>query len=453
MYQPRNTQQQVERDASDAASGTEWRKSGEHPHMFWLSGFNWNRNLSHHVIHRWYNRLTWHRIKSSEDQGMMLRRIYRWPFLLRKQARRSTRTYGQRVTELTGKSPARQRLEQVYLGLLFSIPPKSYYLFRLFEPERRRNASKYIHRFETKVSLFQILNHNLGDPSGSEILGDKVAFAERCRERALTTPTLYLALRKGEVIHHDWKREGLPASDLIVKQRVGRGGHLMTRWEYLGQDLYVDNNGNQLDSNKLLQQLKVESREVNMIVVARIVNHPEILAFAGPGGKILTTCRLVTAFNEMGEAEVLTATFKIAVKQTVADNVHFGGLASPVNIQTGALGPGISTAPLGEHVDVHPVSGMRITGTKLPLWKETVDLVRRAHAEFPESIFIGWDVGISEAGPVLVEGNTGLCVHLQQTPQGEPLGSARFGELMAYHLNRIDPRTASYFTSAYRPDN
>ena len=101
------------------------------------------------------------------------------------------------------------------------------------------------------------------------------------------------------------------------------------RWESLGEDEDRDANGAVSNSSALLEQLRKDSLEFPFIVVKRMKNHPDIIGLAGPGGKVLTTCRIVTTFNEQNDVEVLSATFKIAVKQTVADNVHFGGLASP----------------------------------------------------------------------------------------------------------------------------
>lgn len=390
-------------------------------------------------IHRGYSRLVWRQAKASESRLALIQRILGWPWNLARQVKKATRRHGGTVKELTGKTLPRQTWEQFSLGLRHSIPPMSYYLFRLFEPERRRNAGQYLHRFETKRGLFASLNRNLGDAAAMELLGSKAAFNQRCQQHALPTPPVYLELEGGEVIHRAWQEDSLPPVDLIVKRRRGKGGHVMMRWAYQGEAGYLSAEGETLDAAQLLERMRVEASEIPFLVVKRIKNHADILDLAGADGNILTTCRLLTALNEHGDYEAVSSTFKIAVDQIVADNVHFGGLASAVDLETGTLGPGIPTAPLGVAVDHHPLTGARITGKPLPCWKETVDLSIRAHSGFPEAIFVGWDIGISDDGPVLVEGNSAPRVHLQQTPHGAPLGTGRFAQLMAYHLDRIDP--------------
>ena len=47
----------------------------------------------------------------------------------------------------------------------------------------------------------------------------------------------------------------------------------------------------------------------------------------------------------------------------------------------------------------------KIVGFKVPMFKEAVDLVKEAAKVVPEIGYVGWDVAISEKGPVLVEGN------------------------------------------------
>jgi hypothetical protein len=57
----------------------------------------------------------------------------------------------------------------------------------------------------------------------------------------------------------------------------------------------------------------------------------------------------------------------------------------------------------------------------------------RAHAEFADRIVIGRDVGIMADGPELVEGNGGPDL-TSSTHSSGPIGNARLGELLAFHL-------------------
>ena len=44
-------------------------------------------------------------------------------------------------------------------------------------------------------------------------------------------------------------------------------------------------------------------------------------------------------------------------------------------------------------------------GREIPLWKEAMAMVKRAAEMIPSVKYIGWDVAISENGPLFIEGN------------------------------------------------
>jgi hypothetical protein len=90
---------------------------------------------------------------------------------------------------------------------------------------------------------------------------------------------------------------------------------------------------------------------------------------------------------------------------TEVDNLHAGGLASPVDLTTGELGVAYGTYPRdGAHTH-HPDSGVPITGMHLPDFRAAIDLALLAHERFPVPSSVGWDVALIPDGPTLIEGN------------------------------------------------
>jgi hypothetical protein len=60
----------------------------------------------------------------------------------------------------------------------------------------------------------------------------------------------------------------------------------------------------------------------------------------------------------------------------------------------------------GPHREVvydHPITGRPITGAQLPCWDEACALALEAAAGFPELPLTGWDMAITDHGPILVE--------------------------------------------------
>jgi hypothetical protein len=78
---------------------------------------------------------------------------------------------------------------------------------------------------------------------------------------------------------------------------------------------------------------------------------------------------------------------------------------------------------------VIPGTGRRFTGFQLPHWAEVRQLALRAAAAFPWTRTIGWDIAISDRGPVLLEGNDRWDPALIQLPASGGLMTGDFKAL------------------------
>jgi hypothetical protein len=86
-------------------------------------------------------------------------------------------------------------------------------------------------------------------------------------------------------------------------------------------------------------------------------------------------------------------------------------------------------------LDRHPDTNARITGTILPLWSETKTLAILAHRSFADRVLVGWDIAITDEGPLIVEGNSSPDLDILQR-FGVPVCNSRFGGLLAWHLRQ-----------------
>ena len=176
------------------------------------------------------------------------------------------------------------------------------------------------------------------------------------------------------------------------------------------------------------------------LVQERLAPHPELepLTF-----DVLATARIVTLLDEDGSPEIVFAGLRFAGrKDAVVDNGHQGGFGAPIDTARGLLGRGMVVAGPGEF-DVHPASGARITGVRLPDWPATAALAIKAHKALAnQQVIVGWDIGLSDGGPVLIEANQRPAVRLTQRLSRQGIGAMRYGELVRHHLERAGTRTA-----------
>ena len=57
----------------------------------------------------------------------------------------------------------------------------------------------------------------------------------------------------------------------------------------------------------------------------------------------------------------------------------------------------------------HPETHVPLVGYEIPYVKEAVKMCLKASLVVPQVRYIGWDVAVTEKGPVIIEGNTFTC--------------------------------------------
>ncbi|MBX2856329.1 MAG: hypothetical protein KTR21_15160 [Rhodobacteraceae bacterium] len=135
----------------------------------------------------------------------------------------------------------------------------------------------------------------------------------------------------------------------------------------------------------------------------RLAPHPELAAISGHS---LGTIRFVTIV-ENGRAAPLYALWKAPALNAVADTTwRPGNMLALIDSENGAVqrvqrGSG----PDREVLDSHPETGARIHGLRLPDWEAARALALKAAELTPFTRLIGWDLALTDQGPVLVEAN------------------------------------------------
>lgn len=146
-----------------------------------------------------------------------------------------------------------------------------------------------------------------------------------------------------------------------------------------------------------------------------VEQHP-VLAAIMPD--TLNTLRVITVLDAAGEPLHATTAAKLGRAGGVGDVDHPVALRVRVTAD-GSFAPYAFT-PWGVGGDTfthHPDTGRRIGGVRLPDFAAAIDIVLRAARRIACPI-VGWDVGFSTTGPVLIEGNTRPGFIGNETAQG-----------------------------------
>ena len=317
---------------------------------------------------------------------------------------------------------------RLYLGAGVLAP--WYYIFELNRQPTVRHARSFAYRWETKGGVYHVLREAWRPPTSP--LSDKVAFAEFCGACELPTPAVLAVIRPDRF---DLKApaEALRC-DLFVKRIEGRGGKGAQRWDYR-DGLYCTATGERLSLPELLVRLRSDARHSPLLVQRRLTNPPELRELANGA---LSTVRILTCLDGE-EPRIVAAAARMAIGGNhVVDNLHCGGIAVGIDLDTGALGLASNLgadSSLG-WISHHPGTHARIAGRTYPMWHEACRLALRAHHCFGDRIIIGWDIAITEDGPVIVEGNGSPDLDIAQRFGPSGLMDGRFAACLA---NRLEP--------------
>jgi hypothetical protein len=226
-------------------------------------------------------------------------------------------------------------------------------------------------------------------------------------------------------------------TDLFVKPVCGRGGKGAERWDRIGAERYRNPQGEELGREELFARLQRRSVTTPLLIQTRLRNHPEL---APLNNDALSTVRVLTCLNEAGEPELVGAALRMAIGGNhVVDNLHAGGIAAAVDLDSGRLGPASNLgadSSLG-WIERHPNSDAPVTGVVLPMWDEVRMLAVRAHKAFDDRVLVGWDIAITPDGPMVVEANGTPDLDIMQRFVRHGLMAARLGVLLAFHLSQL----------------
>lgn len=144
---------------------------------------------------------------------------------------------------------------------------------------------------------------------------------------------------------------------------------------------------NKLLENKqyLLEEYVVQSDEMNKLF-----------------SNSVNTLRIVSAYKD-SKTTILFRAIRIGNGKNVVDNFNHGGMYSVINEK------GIITKPAidkeGNIYEVHPVTKTNIVGFEIPYFKEAIKMVKDASKVVKEVGLVGFDIAITNDGPVMIEGN------------------------------------------------
>ena len=279
------------------------------------------------------------------------------------------------VHKRSGKSRIVLFFDMIYCSYKYLAGYTDYFLF-YFEDLTNEQRKTYVTR-GVNNNYIRALN----DRNYYNYFRDKVLFNKTFKDYIRRD---YIDLTESSL--DDFKEFLNKNKTIIVKPVDSSGGFGISK-------ITVDNS---LDVEKLYNELKETKRT---LVEECVRQHPEMNRLCPTS---VNTLRIVTV-KVNDEVHIMLRAIRIGNGINPVDNFHSGGMFSYFD-ENGVIN-NIAADRQCTIFTKHPTTGVDIVGFKIPYYKEAIELVKKAAKVVPEIGYIGFDVAISEDGPLLIEGN------------------------------------------------
>lgn len=305
-----------------------------------------------------------------------------------KQIEENREIWLEKICNATGWSKAKAELEVSRSKNETGASYEDFYVFQFYDLPIEKQKEYVTLDLFTKMRL-KYNDHSIAQTVFDNKENFNRTFADKIRRKWFTN----MDLSYDEFLQHI---EGLDA--VIVKELTATQGAGIHTFQV---------NRSEVDNRKVYEEIM---QLKNSIVEQYIIQHDETMKFCPTS---VNTVR-VTTLNYQNECKFLYAVFRMGCGGIV-DNFHAGGIAATVNLDTGITCTDAADLE-GNVYEIHPYSGLKIKGFKIPHWDKVIEVCREINGRVEGVNLVGWDFAITPGGVDLIEGNSGASYVVAQIP-------------------------------------
>lgn len=243
--------------------------------------------------------------------------------------------------------------------------------------------------------------HEQDNPNYVITMRDKCLFAQIMHDNHMPIPETY-----GMILNGQLHLQGDYSNHVPMERLLERDSHLLCKpvngfsgegivpirvkegkLFHKGEELTIERFSSMVSGDTYLVQHFVENQ------------HPAMKALFP---NVLNTIRVTMVRTDEG-IELLGVMCLMGSANSEYSNWHFGGICISVDEEGRLRKYGFSYSD--KRITRHPDTGVEFEGYQLPYYKEMIELCTKAMDVFYGMKTIGWDMAITEDGPVFIEGN------------------------------------------------
>lgn len=322
------------------------------------------------------------------------------------------------------KSKLKMLFESLVWCLKYKEVCRYYFLYGL--DLKGRSPKDYVAYTEFRV-LRNILNFRLRENLQTlytfnylALARDKFVFYQYCKSLGMPYPQTIGLVSKGEVSWYDGERMVFSPLETVMEKNFdafckevnGESGKGAFPLQVCKGRLY------DRDTEISFDELKSRFGDATFIIQEKLENHPDIDAVYD---KSLNTIKLITFLNDDGTVDFFRAFMRFGSGGSFVDNASQGGIFVGIEEdgtlqEVGYHEPGLKKKLVVP--GVHPDTGVRFGGMRIPYWDELLAAAKEFHKFFYGIPSMGWDVAIIPNGFSFTETGEDWEIPLPQVTHG-----------------------------------
>ncbi len=263
-----------------------------------------------------------------------------------------------------------------------------------------------------------------GKFTGRVITGDKFYFNIFLERFGIPTPKVYLFVKDSAplYVNPEFKVDAgmTPRNQLrqffsydmeaFAKPSDGQLGNGIFAIRAEGGRVFIDNEEASFDD------LITTVLSSDYLIQERIIQHPKMSELCD---STINSIRLQTVMDMDGKVHPFGAGLRIGRNGGYVDNWAKGGIFVGIDMSNGRLmEKGFLKPQFGTCSTCHPDTKVIYKGFEIPYYKEAEEMALKLHKYLYRCHSVGWDIAITENGPVFIEGNGQWEISLLQAVHG-----------------------------------
>lgn len=287
--------------------------------------------------------------------------------------------------------------EMKELGKYWGVFPFHYFTYKMYDQNTKLSKEEQKNYVPEHFMYYWYYTHLNGD--GHKELSNKKYLALKFKELDIRHPHVFFLYEKGKFfdlnLNELSEKEALdllPDGDEFISKPFSGAG---------GKDIFFFNKS-EIKNGRLKDVL-----QNNTLIQEKMINSNEIRAFHPSS---LNTIRVYVKRDNQGP-EILFTAFRIGRGKGKVDNAHANGIFLGIDKENGQLFDIAYDNTLTEFTS-HPDTNINFGESQIKAWDEIRSFVIDATEKFTDLKMYGWDIAMTDKGPMAIEINSLPGVHL-----------------------------------------